>query len=156
MNVEIPRTAESLVPHRGPMCLIDRLTHCADGEAEVEAVLAPEGALVDDDGCAEAAGLLELMAQACAAMKGHEDLSARGPVRTGFLVGVRSFQVHGGARAGDRLRIRVRTVGRLDGFTVAEAEVARGAEVVATGSLKLWVTDEPPPRAGAGSREGGA
>lgn len=155
MTNEIPRDAESLIPHRGPMCLVERLAECGDGAAVVEAVLRPDGALVDEGGRAEPAGLLELMAQACAAMRGYEDRAAQGSVRSGFLVGVRAFRVAAEARAGDRLQIRVRTVGTLEGFTVADAEVLRGGDLVATGTLKLWVTDEPPARQGRGTPEGG-
>lgn len=152
MSVAVSLDAEEFIPHRAPMRWIDTLVECGDGHAVVEARVAEDGPLVDDEGLAEEAGLLELMAQACAAMRGYEDRAGEGPVRSGFLVGVRTLKVHGPAWAGDLLRIRVRTVASLEGFTVAEAEVARGEDLLATGTLKLWVTDEPPPQKDRGAR----
>ncbi len=87
--------------------------------------------------------MVELLAQAYAAVHGYEDQLSGAAVQEGFLVGVRGLRLEGAARAGDRLLIAIRTVASLEGFAVAEGEVRRGAEVLARGNLKLWLPPRP-------------
>ncbi|MBI5017240.1 MAG: 3-hydroxyacyl-ACP dehydratase [Deltaproteobacteria bacterium] len=142
VSLTLPMGAEELIPHRKPMRLVDRLLERDELEARAEAVITADNPLVDEEGRLEGAALLEFMAQACAAARGHQDLSAAGPVKKGFLVGVRRVHVVGPARVGDRLEIHMATVGTLEGFSVLEGEVTRDGEVIATGTLKLWVADD--------------
>ncbi len=139
-NLQLPQPAEGFIPHRLPMRLIDELLESAGGTATVAATIA-DGLLTGTDGRLAEAGLVEILAQAFAAMQGYEDSRLGQPIRRGFLVGIRSFRVAGTARAGDRLRVHLRTVGRLGGFALAEGEIRRGEELLAGGTLKLWIPE---------------
>lgn len=141
-ELTLPMAAEDLIPHRGPMLLVDRLVFHREPEARVEAVVRDDTPLVDEKGTLDGTALLEFMAQGCAAARGYQDLSADAPVKKGFLVGVRRFQVKGSTRAGDRLQIDLATVGTLEGFSIVDALVTRDGEVIATGTLKLWIMDK--------------
>lgn len=143
--LRLPVGAERLIPHRSPMRIVDRLMAFEDRAGVVEARLARDGLLVDADGRFAPAAVMELFAQAFAAVKGYEDQLQGLPVKRGFLVGSRKVRVFVELMAGDLLEIHVRTVGTLEGFAVAEGEIRRGDEVVAAGSVKLWVPDDPPP-----------
>lgn len=140
--LKLPMDAVELIPQRKPMQFVDRLLSYREREAEVEAVVAPDNPMLDDRGRLDGVALLEFLAQACAAARGYEDRSAGGPVKLGFLVGVRRLQLRGTVRAGDRLTIRTKNVGAFEDFSIVEGEIARGEETVATASLKLWVTDD--------------
>jgi predicted hotdog family 3-hydroxylacyl-ACP dehydratase len=141
MDLTLPLAAEQLMPHRLPMRLVETLIAYAGQEGVVETRLAEDGLLVAGDGRLDEVVLAELLAQAYAVVKGYGDCLAGNPVREGFLVGVKEAVFEQPVFAGDRLRIRVRTVAAVDGFAVAEGEVLRGDQRIAHGSLKLWIPE---------------
>ena len=49
----------------------------------------------------------------------------------------------------ERVQVRIRTVGCFEGFAVAEGEIERGAEVIASGTIKLWIVGTGPVAGGA-------
>jgi hypothetical protein len=61
------------------------------------------------------------------------------PVRQGFLVGIKKFTALESARAGDRLRIEIRTLGEVADFAIAEGQIWRGTELIARGEIKVWI-----------------
>lgn len=139
---KLPLPAEALIPHRKPMCLIDRLidTKAQGGMAEV--CVAPDNVLVDDDGQLDPIAFAEMIAQTYAAAKGYHDRLSGGPVKQGFLVGIRKIQFLNSVFAGDVLRISVDTVGAISGFAVVKGQVTRNQEVIAEGEIKLWIQSE--------------
>ena len=61
------------------------------------------------------------------------------PVKKGFLVVVKHMECKGEAFLGDLLRINVSTVSEVGDFAIAEGTVTRNDEVIASGSLTLWI-----------------
>lgn len=145
MNLTLPIPAETLIPHRSPMRLVDELVAWREEGGEVTARVAAGSPFATDDGRLEAVALVELLAQAYATLHGYEDRCQGRPPQMGFLVGSRSVRIEQEARVGDELRIAIRTVAELEGFALAEGEVRRGEELIAAGALKLWI---PPAAAG--------
>lgn len=141
-KLDLPVEAETLIPHRKPMRLVDRLLKCRDGSGTVEAVIEKGSMLLDENGNLEPAAMIELMAQSFAMVKGYEDINNSEPVKNGFLVGVKKADTFGKASAGDRLLVTVKKIWGLEGFVVAEGDIKNGSEVIARGSIKLWVSDE--------------
>lgn len=121
------------------MLLIDRLLSCEEEGGCVEARLTEDNPFMDAHGNLEPLVAVELLAQTFAALKGYADLASEAGPGKGFLVGVRKVVVTGRARMGEVLTIHVAAKGEFDGFAVVDGEVRRGEEVLATGSLKLWV-----------------
>lgn len=142
LSLSLPIAAEALIPHRRPMRLVERLVFFAAGQGEVEAFVDDDCVLLDTDGTLGEIGLVEMLAQAFAAVQGYADLLAGGEVRQGFLVGIRKITLIGPARRGDNLRIRIRTLACMDGFAVVEGEVLRQGQLLAQGNLKLWIPQE--------------
>jgi len=135
---ELPAAAEGLVPHRPPMLLITRLLEAEAGNGMAEAVIGADCPFLDEEGRFESAGLVELGAQAYAAIKGLEFLRAGVPFGAGFLVGIQGMHVQGQARRGETLLIQVRTVGTFEDFAVVEAAVKRDGKLLAEGRLKVY------------------
>ncbi len=142
MDLTLPMAAEELMPHRLPMRLVDTLVAYAGQEGVIETRVPVDGLLVASGGRLDEVALAELLAQSYAVVKGYGDLLAGNPVRKGFLVGIKEVCFERPVFAGESLRIAVRTVAAVEGFTVAEGEVRRGDELVAHGSLKLWIPEE--------------
>ena len=138
-GLALPVAAEELVPHRSPMRLIERLLEGDDGTGLAEAVITAASPLDGAAGTVEPLALVELLAQAYAAVRGYGDRLAGRPVQKGFLVGARKVELSGIARCDERLTIAVRTVASIEGFSVVEGEVRREDEVLAAGNLKLWL-----------------
>ena len=143
----LPLPAEALIPHRQPMCMVDQLIEVHDRGGTVEAIIASDNVLLDDDAQLDPLGAVEMMAQAFAAVKGYADRLSDEPVKQGYLVGLRKIQFLGNVYAGDRLRISVETVGAISGFVVVAGEVTRDQNVIARGELKLWTPEDSPSEA---------
>jgi predicted hotdog family 3-hydroxylacyl-ACP dehydratase len=138
-DITLPIDAELLVPHRRPVCMIDRLIEYRDESCVVEALIHSGDLLVDEDGVLDRVAYMELIAQAFAAFKGYHETLHEKPVKKGFLVVVKHMECKGEAFLGDLLRINVSTVSEVGGFAVAEGTVTRGDEVLASGGMTLWI-----------------
>ena len=147
-DLTLPMPAEALIPHRPPMRLVESLLSYGDAVGVVEALPVAGGVLIDTDGALDEVALVELMAQGYAVIKGYDDRLQGKEISKGYLVGVRKLRITGQAHAGERLLVRIRTVGSFEGFAVAEGEIERAGEVLASGTIKLWIV-------GAGSTAGG-
>jgi 3-hydroxyacyl-[acyl-carrier-protein] dehydratase len=137
--LDLPVAADLLVPQRPPMLAIDQLTEFQGGHGVVESTIAPDSIFVSDDGSVEPMVLVELIAQAFAAVKGYEDLLAGKPVDKGFLVEVKRFEVLGIAYGGKSLSIIIEKVGETDDFALAEGKVIQEEEVIASGNVMVWI-----------------
>jgi 3-hydroxyacyl-[acyl-carrier-protein] dehydratase len=142
-GLTLPLPAEGLVPHRPPVLSIDEVVEAAGGEAVVEARLRAESPLAEQGGRINGLAALEVMAQAYAAVKGYRDsLQGKAPGK-GFLVGVRGFRITESLHVGDTLRVTVKTIADIAGFAVAEAEVTRRGNRIASATLKMWIPETP-------------
>lgn len=140
--LSLPVAAAAILPHRPPLLLLERLVAWEELAATAEACLPPESPFADGEGRIDPVVMIELMAQTYAALRGYDDLLHGRPVGKGLLVGARQVRMAGAARAGERLAIAVRAVGIFEGFALVEAEVRRGAAVLAAGTIKLYNPDE--------------
>jgi predicted hotdog family 3-hydroxylacyl-ACP dehydratase len=138
-DLTLPLPAEEFIPHRPPMRLVERLLSYGDAAGEVEAILSADSVLVNTDGTLDAVALVELLAQGYAVVKGYDDRLQGKAVSEGYLVGVKKMRITGCAHAGERLLIRIRTVGSFEGFAVVEGEIAGASGIIASGTLKLWI-----------------
>lgn len=100
---------ESLLPHRSPILLLERLLNVEDESARAELVISPDSAFYRADmaGVPSWVGL-EYMAQTVAAWSGQQLLNLGRPVAIGFLLGTRAYRTRVPVFAsGMRLRIDI-------------------------------------------------
>ena len=135
-----PFAARSLLPHKGPMCCIDRLLSSSKTAAITEADLHAEHVLLTD-GLLDPAGCVELAAQTAGALQGFDQYKQGLPPKSGFLVGVQDFFVHGIARAGDTVRIEAAIIAELGEMTVLSARLFHQERLLAEGRLKVYVPE---------------
>jgi 3-hydroxyacyl-[acyl-carrier-protein] dehydratase len=148
IDLTLPMPAETFIPHRLPMRLVENLLSYGDAAGTVESLPAADGVLTGSDGVLDEVALVELLAQSYAVIKGYDDLLNDKEISQGYLVGVKKLRITGRARAGERLLVRIKTIGSFEGFAVAEGEIERAEEIIATGTIKLWIV-------GAGAAAGG-
>lgn len=139
-EASFPLDARTLLPHEGPMCCIDRLLSSSKTSAASEAYLHPAHSLLTD-GALDPAGYVELAAQTAGAMQGYDQFMRGLPPKSGFLVGVQDFVIHGVARAGEMVRMNVSVIAELGEVTVLAAEVLRGETLLAEGRLKVFIPE---------------
>jgi len=140
MSLPAP-TAEYML-HQPPLRLIQRLLRVDEAYAEAETVLADDQVGIGPNGRIEAAALVELVAQAYAAAQGYRDQQAGKSAGMGYLVGASDFQIASTPAAGQSLRIKVTSTRSFADFYMVDGEVLAGTEVVAHGTLKVWVQPE--------------
>ncbi len=140
-EADFPELAE-LLPHSGPMLLLARvlahapeLTVCALDPSASELFR-------DADGGVPAWVALEWMAQCIAAHGGlvaHRDGRAPSP---GLLVGAKRVALERARfAAGEELEVEARFAGGAGALASFECALRAGVEVVATGTLSVYVSD---------------
>jgi predicted hotdog family 3-hydroxylacyl-ACP dehydratase len=129
---------EQLVPHRGPMLLLDEVRRGDAKGIECRVLLRPDSPFVEA-GRVRAAVAVEYMAQCVAAWVGLQGHARGEPVRIGYLVGARevAFAVDE-FRVGDELRIEATRVWGDDTLGHFECKVSRDGATVATGGLNVY------------------
>ena len=90
MRAATTYSIEELVPHRGPMCLLDRVVDAGD-EHFVAEVTVPDGGVFGDSGGVGAWVGIEYMAQAVAAWAGWRARERGGSPKIGLLLGTRNY-----------------------------------------------------------------
>jgi 3-hydroxymyristoyl/3-hydroxydecanoyl-(acyl carrier protein) dehydratase len=98
------------------MCCIDHLTAFTETGGEAAVLLRPGHILLNADGRMDPCGFIELAAQTAGAMAGAQAETAMGgsPPDSAMLVGVQKFFARGRALCGDRLRVEVAVLARLE------------------------------------------
>jgi predicted hotdog family 3-hydroxylacyl-ACP dehydratase len=130
-----------LVPHRPPLCQVGRLLEFSGQTGIVESVIGPDNIFLKGDGTLPSLTLVELIAQASAAVKGYDDLSQGKEIKKGFLVDIREIRFMGDCFKGDILQVRVEIIRTISGFSVIHGVVERNGDILAEGTLKLWVPE---------------
>ncbi len=81
---------EELVPHKGPMCLLDRVVDAGDEHFVAEVTVRPGGLFDHGHGVGAWVGI-EYMAQAVAAWAGWRARARGGLPKIGLLLGTRNY-----------------------------------------------------------------
>lgn len=141
-------SVETLIPHRPPMCLVTRLLAYQNQTGVVEAIITPDSPLVNKNGRLEPLAMMELIAQASAAVKGYHDLMKGGAIKQGFLVDIRNARFTGECLKQDRLHIHVHITQTIGGFSMVKGKVTQETNTLAMANLKLWIPEEEPGASG--------
>lgn len=141
--MKLPVNAKSLLPHRAPMLIVDRLLDTDGTTAHAETIF-PEFSpfVVDEQGKIDRLILVELVAQSYAAAKGYDDLTGGKDVALGYLVGMSDVTFYADAYTGQPLLITVRNTEQFDNFFYAVGTVYRDNELLLEVTLKIYVTSE--------------
>ncbi len=132
----------NLVPHRGPMLLIDRLLEDTPELVRVEALVKPDQLFLTPEGLPAWVGI-ELMAQTVASWAGLRALEKQEPVKLGFLLGTRRYECsRPHFPVGARLEIEARQeLVAENGLAVFACRLTLEGELLATAQLNAF---QPP------------
>ena len=131
-----------LLPQQEPFVMIGCLTQIDEVRTVTETVVSPQNIFVDD-GQFSASGLIENIAQSCAARIGFVNkYILHNGIQIGVIGAVKNFQVVSLPKAGQTINTTVDTVSEVFGMTLAKATVTCEGEVLATTDIKIGVRSE--------------
>ena len=131
-----------ILPQQDPFVMIGCLTGFSISASTTETVIGDTNIFVDG-GRLSAAGMLENIAQTCAARIGfYNKYVLHNDVRVGFIGAVRNYTVHRLPVAGSVISTKVDVLEEVFGMTLAEAEIRCQGEVIVTAEVKLSVGGE--------------
>lgn len=133
----------SLLPQRDPFVAVDRLVHYDNREVVTE-TLVKDDSLFTEDGRLTAAGLMENIAQSCAARIGFRTLYVLGldKVDIGVIGALRNMEIHALPLVGRTLTTRVTVKEEAFGITLVEATVRSEGKLMAEGEMKIALKNE--------------
>ena len=129
-----------IIPQRPPMVLIDSLVQC-DSTATVTQYQVPADCLLVDNGKLTAEGMLENIAQTCAARIGYLNLQAGATVKLGFIGAVKDFIANERPNVGDKIRTQVTVREEIFGITLVDADIFSGDKALAHTTMKIALSD---------------
>ena len=124
-----------LLPQKPPFVMIDRLVSCDDVFSVTELEVRPDNIFVSD-GRLSAAGLVENIAQTCAARIGYLNL-----VKIGVIGSISNLNIIRTPKVGERLTTTIELLEEVFQMTLVEAVVRSGDEELARCNMKIALTD---------------
>lgn len=130
-----------LLPQQEPFVMIGRMTHSDEVRTVTETTIAADNIFVDD-GLFSASGLIENVAQTCAARIGfvNKYLYNNG-IQIGVIGAVRKLVIHRLPAAGQTITTTVDTISEVFGMTLATATVVCDGEELLTTEIKISVRE---------------
>ena len=126
-----------LLPQRPPFVMVDHMTGYGETQSSCSLTVRPDNVFFED-GCLASAGLIEHIAQTCAARLGYYNKYVlKADVRLGFIGEVKNLSIVRLPREGETIETTVTVVQEIFDVTLVSAEVRVGQEVIATTSLKI-------------------
>lgn len=128
-----------LLPQQEPFVMIGKLIHF-DQTLTVTETLVQEENIFVDGGRFSAAGLMENIAQTCAARIGYANkYILKKDIQLGFIGAVRNFEVKALPKVGDTIVTHVEVKEEIFGMTLAYATIECDGEVLVSTEMKIAI-----------------
>lgn len=127
----------TLLPQRPPIVMIDRLVSCAPACSRSELAIRDDNIFCDADGRFTAYGMMENIAQTCAAHIGYCNLVSGQPIRLGFIGAMRHARVLRLPRVGDRLSTQIDVLEDVFGMMLVAASIKVDGETACDCEMKI-------------------
>jgi len=131
-----------IIPQKPPFVMVDNLLHC-DPQTTKTILTVREDNIFVINGVLAEAGLIENIAQTCAARAGNVG-NGKGDngVKIGFIGAIRNLEMVRLPKLGETLVTQVDTVQEVFQTTLVNATVSVGDEIIASGEMKISMTDK--------------
>lgn len=126
-----------LLPQRPPFVMVDHLMDYSETQSSCCLTIRPDNVFFEN-GCLAPAGLIEHIAQTCAARLGYYNCYIlKTGVRLGFIGEVKDLDIVRLPRVGEQIETTITVLQDVFDVSLATAEVRVGTEVIATTGLKI-------------------
>lgn len=130
---------KTLIPQKSPFLMIDRLVHFDEVFTKTEFDIKP-GHLFVEDGRLLEAGLVENIAQTCAARLGYiNTVILKDVVRLGFIGAIKSLAINNLPAVYSTLKTTIEVVNEVFNITLIKATILCNGEVLVTCEMKISV-----------------
>lgn len=130
-----------LIPQRPPFVMVDRVTAFDMTTTVTEFLVRPDCIFVED-GLLIPGGVVENIAQTCAARMGCVNHLNQENVKLGFIGAVRNMTFMRPARVGELLTTDIVVREEVFRMTLVDATVRVGDEVIATTEMKIALSEQ--------------
>jgi predicted hotdog family 3-hydroxylacyl-ACP dehydratase len=130
---------QELLPQRPPFLAVDRLLHFDKVCTKTSLQIRGDSLFCQAD-CLSEAGLIENIAQTCAARMGYMNSICGERVRIGFIGSIRQMNIVRLPRVGEVVYTEIKLVEEIFQMTLVTAEVFVGEETIASGEMKISIT----------------
>ena len=134
-------TLNELLPQRQPFVMIDRLVSCDEVFAVTELTIRKDNIFVEDERLTSS-GLIENIAQTCAARIGFLNLNAGGTVKIGVIGAISNLDIVRNPKVGEKLTTTIELISEVMQMTLVDAVVRIDEEEIVHASMKIALTDK--------------
>lgn len=135
-----------LLPQQPPFIMVDRLTYYDPVVAKTELTVREDN-LFCRNGIMEEAGLIENIAQTCAAKTGYKEKTEpnrEGVIKIGFIGMIKRLDMFRNPRVGEKIETMVEIVEEVFNSTLVVTKTVIGDETIAKCEMKIYLTDKAP------------
>ena len=129
-----------LIPQRPPFIMIDCLTHF-DPVITSSRFTVRDNNLFFSEGRLLASGLIENIAQSCAARIGYINRLSNEVIKLGFIGAVRNLKIYKTPLAGDTIYTTITVKEEVFQMTLVDAVVKLNDETIAEAEMKIALSD---------------
>ena len=130
-----------LLPQQPPFVMVDTLLSC-DRETTKTAFTVREDNIFCDNGVLSESGVIENIAQACAARMGYiNKYVSNDSVKIGFIGSIKDLVFSELPKIGDKLITSIEIVSEVFAITLVNAKVEIAGKLIASCEMKISITD---------------
>jgi predicted hotdog family 3-hydroxylacyl-ACP dehydratase len=132
---------EELIPQRVPFIMVDALTHFDEVMTQTRLLVKEENIFVENSRLT-ASGIIENIAQTCAARMGYVNkyLHSEG-IKIGFIGSVKNLVIEEFPNAGEELMTTIEVVSEVFSITLVNAKTVASGRLIASCEMKISITD---------------
>ena len=129
----------TIIPQQGAFVMIDRLVHFDEVFTRTEFEIRPDNMFVED-GKFQESGLIENIAQTCAARMGYiNTVILKDEVRLGFIGAMKSLIIHKLPDLYSKLETTIEVVNEVFNITLVNAKTLCNGEVLISCEMKISI-----------------
>lgn len=129
-----------LIPQRPPFVMVDRLLHFDRIVTTSEFTVREDNIFLEGD-VLQPEGLVENIAQTCAARIGYVNFMNKESVRLGFIGAVRNLSILKTPNAGDTIETTITVKEEIFQMTLVDAEIRLNGNVIVNAEMKIALSD---------------
>jgi len=131
-----------LLPQKPPFVMVDRLLY-RDVQTTKTALTVREENIFFDNGVLAEAGVIENIAQTCAARMGDTNKeTGKNSVKIGFIGVIRNLEIARLPKAGETIVTQVNLAEEAFQISLVHATVSIGDEIITSCEMKIVITDK--------------
>ncbi len=131
----------TLLPQQPPFVMVDKLLHYDEIVTATELAVREDNIFVED-GKLSPSGLIENIAQTCAARMGYiNNVLKRESVKIGVIGAIKNLKILEKPSVGDRIETTIEVVDEVFQMTLVNAHIKLDNRIIVSAEMKIALTD---------------